>query len=480
MKKGFALLASAVIGASLVLFSACGFVSGPVNNDGSISGNYRPATDIEILQVLHSIRQDTVFGDVDAQAWDFGLEYATDRLVALRRGDASWKDSSDAFYRLVLEREDTDDASADAATDDAETDGTQANELQMRGSGYGTSALTAPAGVYADEAVTLYQSFSASNDSEYVYRDDAERWQGVTAAAGESVGTRSPLAALVLDEASGELFGFPLRLMEEIVSLADGESADSEGADGALSSDAVRDGANRGSLGELLDGIFLSGMNLETWEDALQLRERLEGYGIALEVDLSSGIKLRLSASEETIRLVLAEKIADCVGDPDADIAELAESLPVRFVQCSYDIYFAVDADGVFSGIGVRADIEAVIEGVDYDLATGLPAEDVTAEQMRLTIRGMERLSAYGGDVTLPDDLDRYEDPSEAEDEVSGSETAGGSADGEAVVSPEEEEFILPTAEEFRADVDAAFGKLWKELYAAAQQGADAGDAVTE
>ena len=34
MKKGFALLASAVIGASLVLFSACGFVSGPVNNDG--------------------------------------------------------------------------------------------------------------------------------------------------------------------------------------------------------------------------------------------------------------------------------------------------------------------------------------------------------------------------------------------------------------------------------------------------------------
>lgn len=432
IKRGAVWLVSVALGAALVLFSACGFVGGPVNNDGTISGNYRPATDIEILQIFHSIQQDKVLGDVNAQAWNFGLEYATDRLVSLRSGDINWKDQSDSFYRLVLERE-----------DEMET-------VQIRGIGYGTSELTVPAGVYADGSVQLLEDYSICNDTEYLYREDTERWQGFDVQAGEPRATKVSLDGYVWAETANDLFGMPLRLMEDIIKVAKGGETDS---------------------------IFLTEM---TWEDVLLLRERLEDYGVELEVDLSNGAKLRLSASEETVRLVLAEKVADCVGASDVDIDGLAAALPIRFVQCAYDIYFAVDADGVFSGMGVRADIEAVIEELGYDLATGEPLEEGASDQLRLTIRGMERLAAYNGNVTLPDDLDRYEEPALEEDEIPNDEEDIPEEDvlKDAGLPPEdfeptEDTVSLPTAEEFRARVVGAFRKLYEELYAAVQEAGD-------
>ncbi len=430
MRKCMAWLAAAALGGSLLLFSACGLVGGPVNNDGTISGNYRPATDIEFLQVVDSIRQDKVFGDVGADEWNFGLEYATDRLVSLRSGETNWKEKENAFYRLVLEK------------------GEEEEALQMRGSGYDTSVRYAPAGVYADGGVQLYEDESVCNDELYLYRDQAVRWQGLPGAEEEGSLLREPLGASSVDAVQGVLFGLPVRLMEDIVSVAKGGDA---------------------------EGTLVSGM---TWQDALLLREKLESYGITLEVDLSDGVKLRLSASEETVRLVLAGVIAAGVGEEIADTEALAQALPVRFVQCSYDIYFAVDADGVFSGIGVRADIEAVIEGVSYDLATGLPLEeDAEAGEIRLTVRGMERLSVYGGDVTLPDGL---AGPAPSEEEETGgeelpeqpAEDAEEDAAGDAEDVP-----VLPTAEQFRATFAEAFETLWKEIYAAVQQAAEGAEA---
>ena len=431
MKRGAVWLVSAVLGAGLVLFSACGFVGGPVNNDGTISGNYRPATDIEILQVFHSIQQDKVFGDVSAQAWNFGLEYATDRLVSLRCGETNWKDHSDVFYRLVLDRED------------------EMGDIQTRGVGYGSSELTVPAGVYTDSSVQLLEDYSLCNDAQYLYRVGTERWRGLDVQADGPKATKVSLDGYVWADTANDLFGMPLRLMEDIIEVAKGGEADS---------------------------IFLTEM---TWEDVLLLRERLEDYGLDLEVDLSSGVKLRLSASEETVRLILAEKVADRVGAVDADIEELAAALPVRFVQCAYDIYFAVDADGVFSGIGVRADIEAVIEGLDYDLATGSPLEESESDPLRLTIRGMERLAVYNGDVTLPNDLDRYEEPGLEEDDLP-------EGDNEEDISEEDtsenadtsledlesagDTVVLPTVDEFRESIVGAFQKLCEELYAAVQE----------
>lgn len=422
MKRWMAWAAAAALGCSCVCLSACGFVGGPVNNDGTISGNYRPATDIEILQVVNSIRQDKVLGDVTADEWNFGLEYATDRLISLRTGEANWKEKANAFYRLVLERE------------------AQEDEVQMRGSGYGNTVLTAPAGVFADGQVQLMTDDSVCNDALYSYSDELVRWQGFADAADEQNRERELLSAQDFAASANAVFGLPLRLMTEIVDVAKGGEA---------------------------DGALLAGM---TWEDALLLREQLEAYGVSLEVDLSSGVKLHLSASEETVRFVLASVIAESVGAADADIEALAEELPVRFVQCAYDIYFAVDSNGVFAGVGVRADIEAVIEGVSYDIATGLPAEEEDpAQELRLTIRGMERLSAYGGNVALPDDLESYPEPGAEEQPVPDEQPEEvPELPGEEGAEEETEEAVLvpPTQGEFRAAFGDAFGTLWEQIYA--------------
>ena len=165
-----------------------------------------------------------------------------------------------------------------------------------------------------------------------------------------------------------------------------------------------------------------------------------------------------------------ASVIAESVGAADADIEALAEELPVRFVQCAYDIYFAVDSNGVFAGVGVRADIEAVIEGVSYDIATGLPAEEEDpAQELRLTIRGMERLSAYGGNVALPDDLESYPEPGAEEQPVPDEQPEEvPELPGEEGAEEETEEAVLvpPTQGEFRAAFGDAFGTLWEQIYA--------------
>lgn len=432
MKRVTAWFAAAALGGSLLLFSACGLVGGPVNNDGTISGNYRPATDIEFIQVVNSISEDTVLGDVGADEWNFGLEYATDRLLSLRSGETNWKQKENAFYRLVFDKQ-------------------EEASLQMRGSGYETTSQFAPAGVYADGAVQLYEDESVCSDELYLYRNKAARWQGIAGAEEERSRSKDALESAVLDIAGGALFGLPAQLMADIVSVARGGD---------------------------MDGTLVSGM---PWQDALQLREQLESCGIAFEVDLSEGVKLRLSASEETVRLILANTIAQSVGAEDADIAALAQALPIRFLQCSYDVYFAVDADGVFSGMGVRADIEAVIEGVSYDLATGLPyeeEEEAEPGEIRLTVRGMERLSAYGGDVTLPDGLDEFIVPEEGAPEELPEQPADeeGDAVEDAAEGAEEEETdepAPPTVEQFRETFAEAFETLWQEMYAAAQQASE-------
>ena len=426
MRKGAALAAAAALACSLVCLSACGLIGGPVNNDGSISGNYRPVTtDIEFLQVVDSIQGDKVLGDVNADEWRFGLEYATDRLLSLRSGETNWKQKESSFYRLVLDNEEED-------------------ALQMRGSGSGSSSLFLPAGVYADGPVQLFEDSMVCNDAQSVYRDDTVRRQGDGGAEEERSRTESSLEELVFGAAEDALFGLPVQLMADIVAVANGGDAEDS---------------------------FIFGMG---WEESFLWREQLESCGIALEADLSDGVKLRLSASEETMRLVLANTIAESVGAEDADIALLAQALPIRFVQCSYDIYVAVDGDGLFSGMGVRADIEAVIEGVSYDLATGLPyEEEEDAGEIRLTIRGMERLSAYGGDVVLPDDLGEPLEPEEEEglpeqpdEEAVPEEPAGDAAEDGA--DAETDAVALPTAEQFREAFAEAFDTLWREMYAAA------------
>ena len=69
MKKWISVLSASALVLSMSVFAACSVVS----SDGTISGNYREAEDADIQQLLTSLGNDNLFGDMDAEDWKYGL-----------------------------------------------------------------------------------------------------------------------------------------------------------------------------------------------------------------------------------------------------------------------------------------------------------------------------------------------------------------------------------------------------------------------
>ena len=369
MRKWTALIAASLLGCSAMLLSACQIGGRPVNNDGTIDGNYSKPSDIEFLQVVNSIRPEKVFGDALSDEWKFGAEYITDIYTSVRQDENNWKNKKSLFYQFVLGR-------------DAET-----GEMLRRGTGFGKWSFSVPANVLDEDIVTYAAEASFCNDSQFFYQDKMQTYQVADQKEQTQFKNKTSLDELEIPGGEDSLFGLPVILLEKLLEAASGETTDDS---------------------------FTDGMTLD---DVAFMREKLDDYGIVLEADLSDGVKLKLSASEETVEMLFASALGNGEAfDRLEETAEEAESdFSVEFSQCMYEIYYAVDADGLLSGVSVRADIEAVLKGLEYNIVTGQPMED--GADIAVTIRGKESLSSYKGTVKLPEDLESYEEIP-AEDEV--------------------------------------------------------------
>lgn len=127
--------------------------------------------------------------------------------------------------------------------------------------------------------------------------------------------------------------------------------------------------------------------------------EELAELGITAYLDTANGLKLKLSASEDTVWLALAEEEGYT---PDM-IAQLQTA--VTFNTFKYDMYFALDSSDVFSAASVVFDIDVT---VDQSKIAAPAAVDSTSVQQttNFKIDGYVMLSAYNGEApALPEGI---------------------------------------------------------------------------
>lgn len=119
---------------------------------------------------------------------------------------------------------------------------------------------------------------------------------------------------------------------------------------------------------------------------------------IAVTVDDSNGLKIKLSASEETIWSALS-LAADEIKISVAQITAIKSM--VTFNSFKFDTYFALDKEGAFAGASVVMDIDATLDAsfiADMMAESAAPAMLVTAQ-----VKGSVELYVHNETVTVPD-----------------------------------------------------------------------------
>lgn len=153
---------------------------------------------------------------------------------------------------------------------------------------------------------------------------------------------------------------------------------------------------NLTTLGGLLGGFGgFGGFSLYEAEDAFDVASLLalaKEYGVSVTVDDRNGVKFKLSATEDTVWSVVAA-VAD--GEiPEAQLTAIKEK--VTFNTFKFDAYFAIDANGAFSGASVDVDLKVT---VDSSLING-DGNNGTAY-----VKGFVELYTHKDTVTVPDSV---------------------------------------------------------------------------
>ena len=125
--------------------------------------------------------------------------------------------------------------------------------------------------------------------------------------------------------------------------------------------------------------------------DVKEFKEQLAAMGVKFEVDMSTGIKARFTASADALETLIAQ----IMGTP----SEAAE-LPFSFTTANVVLTLEISEDGALAAVAVSADVALSMEA---NAATMQPAVTASAK-LNATVR-------FGAvTVDLPDDLADYED----------------------------------------------------------------------
>ena len=125
-------------------------------------------------------------------------------------------------------------------------------------------------------------------------------------------------------------------------------------------------------------------------------------YGVKVTVDNKDGIKFKLSASEETVWKLVRMYINEDV--TDEEFAEVKEA--VTFNKFQLDVYFALDANGVFSKASMVVDGDVKVAG-SFLFGDMMDADDEGVEipDLTITLKGSVEIYAHNDAVTLPEGL---------------------------------------------------------------------------
>ena len=121
-------------------------------------------------------------------------------------------------------------------------------------------------------------------------------------------------------------------------------------------------------------------------------------YGVKVTVDDKDGVKFKLSATEDTV-WALVETFTS-VSLTEEGLAAIKES--VTFNKFQFDLYFALDKDGAFSGTSAVVDIDVK---VDTSLFGMLFEESSEAPVLSVAVKGSVEIYTHNDKVSVPSGL---------------------------------------------------------------------------
>lgn len=135
---------------------------------------------------------------------------------------------------------------------------------------------------------------------------------------------------------------------------------------------------------------------------------------IKIGVDVTDGIKLKISLTEESIWGGLALGLHQQGATPEDIAITIAEAMKyVKFNAFKFDLYFALDKDGKFAGASVVTDIDvkinsAIISAVQPPVApadeAGAPAASQTFD-ISLKLKGSVEVYVHNEKIEIPSSL---------------------------------------------------------------------------
>lgn len=153
-------------------------------------------------------------------------------------------------------------------------------------------------------------------------------------------------------------------------------------------------------------------------------------FDIAVSFDTADGVKVKLSASEETVWKVLA---ASEVEEEMITVIKQA----VTFNKFQYDVYFSIAADGKFDRASEVMDIDLSFD-VSALIGTeaGTEADDEAPAMPPITahVKGSTEISTFSEKLTIPDSVKAYSDMTDTVIELIQSMMPDGPEDGDGSV----------------------------------------------
>ncbi|MGN1373648.1 MAG: hypothetical protein ACI4VK_06365 [Candidatus Coproplasma sp.] len=283
------------ITALVVAFSACAFTACNSDNeptDGSIKGNYQEATAEEVNTTLSSVDQEKLFGDTSAEDYKFGIDLSSELKASLTSATKNQSIQLSAGYQLLATAGES--ALSFKGAGNLTMNGTETVEGE-------TTTNETTLNLWQDGAMTYAKMLSKSSEDE------------------EGKETQPYKIKFDVSELASSL----------LPSLGDG-------------SDTTQLPVDEGNL-ESITISDISSLNL------VSAVNKLNEMGATVAMDITNGIKLKISCSEELVLNALASAV-------NMNVEKLSSQ--ITFDKCGLDFYLAIDRNGMLSATSIVADIE--------------------------------------------------------------------------------------------------------------------------
>lgn len=342
----------AALVAAFSLCAAAGCTNSSPVEEGAVEGNYREANSTQLQTSLDKVDGEKIAGDTTAEDYKFGLRFTTGLNASLSTSDGgSASGSVTSDFKVLLSGE------------------------TLAGSGESTVAYDVDLKSQEGAVSTAVKQSAQYKVGAYI--DDSYAYAKVD--DGTNVPSKMKLDYMTLAGKLGELAG--------------GFIPVNPAAEGDTQAPATGD-TQAPSTGDTTT----PEVPTATIPSAEVILQTMSDYKVTTTMDDENGLKLKFSASEETLWTIVAGSVGE------TEVAQYKSAITVNAFKL--DIYLAFDANYQFEAASVVTDISVSVD------TSKMPAPVPTAEEQTTVgstntfkLNGYVKFETYKGDVTLPKGL---------------------------------------------------------------------------